>query len=200
MDVHTAIVSANFGEFETPLDDGRITITEKEFPLRDKSMTARLQARIVKTHMWEFVPGCDFYLWIDSSCRLKDKQWFLDKLGDADIAVLKHPHRDTVAQEAEYIQHRLDIDCPYITPRYEFEDIYGQTMTVNPDQKLYASTAFICRNSPKVRAAMKHWWYMISRYHSIDQLSLPWCIRSLKVNVISDNYENCEGMEYVRNK
>lgn len=199
MDVCAAL-SANFGEFENAPEDDRVVITEKEFPLRDKSMTPRLQARIVKTHMWQFLPGLDYYLWVDSSCRLKNKGWFLNKLGDADIAVFKHPHRNTVGEEAKYLQHRLDIECPYITPRYENEDIYGQMQEVNPMQGLYASTAFIFKDSPEVRAAMKHWWYMISRYHSIDQLSLPWCIKNLKVNVISDNYENCDGIEYVRNK
>lgn len=193
------VVSANFGSFEKPIDDGRITITEKDFPLRDKSMTPRLQARIVKTHMWQFAEA-DYYLWIDSSCRLKSKQWFIDQLGDSDIAVMKHPHRNTVVEEAVYVQHRLDIDCPYITPRYENEDITGQMLQVNPNQELYASTAFIFKDSPKVRTAMKLWWYHISRWHSIDQLSFPWCIKDLKVSVIQSNYENCDGMEHVRNK
>lgn len=196
----TAVVSANIGQFEKPIDDGRITITEKEFPLRDKSMTPRLQARIVKTHMWQFVPGYDYYLWIDGSCRLKSKQWFIDQLGDSDIAVMRHPHRETVVEEAEYLQHRLDIECPYITPRYENEDITGQMLQINPNLPLYASTAFIYRDSPKVRAAMRHWYYHIARWHVIDQLSFSWCIKDLKTTVIQENYEDCAGMGYVRNK
>lgn len=204
MDVHpkVAVVSANFGNFDKPIDDGRVTITEREFPLRDKSMTPRLQARIVKTHMWDFVPGYDYYLWVDSSCRLQKDgvQWFLDRLGDADIAVFKHPHRNTVQEEADYLKHRLEIGCPYITPRYENEDIDGQLAAVNPKLPLYASTAFICRESLAVRHALQDWWYYISRYHSIDQLGLPYVIRNLKVNIIPDNYLKCEALEYVRNK
>lgn len=195
-----AVVSANFGDFEKPVDDGRVTITEKEYPARDKSMTPRLQARIVKTHMWEFVPGYNYYLWVDSSCRLRDEGWFVDKLGDADTAVFKHPHRKTVQEEADYLKKRLEIGCPYITPRYQNEDIDGQLAMVDPEAELYASTAFICRNSPKVRAAMRDWWYHISRYHSIDQLSLPHVLRGLNVNVIPDNYLKCEALEYVRGR
>lgn len=207
MDVRTAVVSANFGQFEKPINDGRITITEKEFPLRNKSMTARLQARIVKTHMWQFVPGYDYYLWIDSSCRLKSKQWFIDQLGDADIAVFKHPHRNTVQEEADYLKRRLAKDCPYITPRYENEDIDGQLQAINPGLELFASTAFILHDNMRTRAIMKEWWYHISRYHSIDQLSFTEALkagstvdRGINYNVIRDNYENCEGMEFVRNK
>lgn len=197
-----AIVSANFGAFDKPIDDGRITITEQQYPARSKSMTPRLQARIVKTHMWEFVPGYDYYLWVDSSCRLQKDgvQWFLDKLGDAGIAVFKHPHRNTVQEEADYLKKRLDMGCTYITPRYENEDIDGQLAVVDPDGPLYASTAFICRNTPAVQRAMKEWWYHISRFHSIDQLSLPWVIKGLKVNIIPDNYLKCEALEFVRNK
>ncbi len=209
-----AVVSANLGDFDHPVQHARQTvnydpylITDKEFPRRDKSMTPRLQARIVKTHMWDFAPGYDYYLWVDSSCRLSDEnsvQWFLDKLGDGEIAVFKHPHRDTVQEEADYLRHRLAINCPYITPRYENEDIDGQLAAVDPSAHLYASTAFICKNTPAVRGATKEWFYHISRFHSIDQLSFPHAIHELEyeldVRVIPDNYLKCEALEYVRNK
>lgn len=201
MAVRCAVVSANIAGFDKPINDGRITITEKEFPLRDKSMTPRLQARIVKTHMWQFVPGYDYYLWIDSSCRLKSKRWFLDQLGDADIAVFKHPHRNTVQEEADYLKTRLAKNCPYITPRYENELIDEQLAEVDPRAPLYASTAFIYRDTgDRIQSCMKAWYYYISRYHSVDQLSFSHILDGLLVKVISDNYENCEGMEFVRNK
>lgn len=204
--MRVAVVSANFGNFEKPINDGRITIAEKEFPLRDKSMTPRLQARIVKTHMWQFVPGYDYYLWIDSSCKLTSEnsvKWFLEQLGDNDIAVFKHPRRNTVQEEADFLKRRLELEAEgkkqkYIIPRYENEDIDGQLAEVMPMQNLYASTAFIYKNSREVRVAMKHWWYHISRYHSIDQLSFPWCIKDLKVNIIQENYLKCDYIEAVR--
>lgn len=192
------VISACFGELDTP-DSNIMCITDKRFPLRDKSMTPRLQARIVKTHMWQFA-NPDIFIWVDSSCRIKDKQWFIDKLGNAEMAVFKHPHRKTVQGEADYLKYRLAIGCPYITPRYENEDIDGQLSEVDPTQQLYATTAFICRNTDRVRKALKDWWYHISRYHSIDQLSLPFVLRDheIDVNVIQDNYLKCAGLEYVR--
>lgn len=209
-----AYLSANLGGFDQPVDpvaqelpDGmELTfrrITDNEFPLRSKSMTPRLQARIVKMHTWQFLPGYDYYLWVDSSCTLPrpdSARWFLNQLGDNDIAVFKHPNRNTVQEEADYVKHRLSINCPYVTPRYENELIDEQLAEVDPDQELYASTAFIFRDSPAVREAMKNWWYHTSRYHSIDQLSFPFVLSGLKVKVIPDSYTKCAYLEFTRNR
>ena len=196
-----AVVSANFGDFDKVPEDGRITITEKDFPLRDKSMSPRLQARIVKTHMWQFVPGFEYYLWVDCSMKLKPTavKWFIEQLGDHDIAAFKHPHRKTVQDEANYLKERLAKNCPYITPRYEHEDIDGQLTVVNPEDTLYATTALIYKDSPNVRHCMKQWFYQCARYHSIDQLSfyhtMGWC----DLMTIPDNYLKIpDVMEYVR--
>ena len=45
---------------------------------------------------------------------------------------------------------------------------------------------------------MKEWFYHTSRFHSIDQLSLPYVIKDLKVNVIPDNYMKCKYLEFTR--
>lgn len=205
-----AIISCNLGDFDpTPKHEEQLLagvhyrhITNIDYPPR-ASMTPRLQSRLVKTHLWQFIPGFDIYLWVDSSCRLSHEnsaQWFLGHLGQADMAVFKHPHRDTVQEEADYLKYRLSIKCPYITPRYQGEDIDGQLKEVDPGQELYASTAFIIRNNSKTRHAMKDWWYHISRWHAIDQLSLPFVLfeNNIETNVIPDNYLKCEYLEYVR--
>lgn len=208
-----AVVSANFGNFEKPvkhkpqsIETFNYRITEQNFPLRHNSMTPRLQARIVKTHMWQFVPGHDYYLWIDSSCRLSDKdsvKWFIDKLGDRDIAVFRHPHRKTIQEEADYLKERLKLEADgkkkkYILPRYENELIDEQLAQVDKEAKLYASTAFIFRDSRVTRRAMKRWWYHISRYHSIDQLSFSEIIQSLRLSILAENYLKCDYIEAVR--
>jgi hypothetical protein len=114
------------------------------------------------------------------------------------MAVFKHPNRNTIQEEADYLRHRLAISCPYISPRYTNEDIDGQLAEIDPKAVLYASTSFIYKNSEKTREALKEWWYHISRYHSIDQLSFPWVTRNLKVNVINKPYMKCGFLEYTR--
>jgi hypothetical protein len=126
----------------------------------------------------------------------------MEQLGEwefsKEMAVFKHNKRKTVQQEADYLKHRLTIKCPYVTSRYENKDIDGQLSEVDPTAPLYASTAFIYMNTPSVQQALKEWWYHISRYHSIDQLSLPWITRDLGVNVIKEDYLKCKYLEYIR--
>jgi hypothetical protein len=214
------VMSANLGEFEKDvshevqeLPDGieeirYRTFTDADYLPRKNSMTPRLQARIVKTHMWQFEPGFDYYLWIDSSCSLSREgsvKWFMEQLGAADIAVFKHPHRNTIQEEADYLKERLKLESEgkkrkYILPRYENEDIDGQLKVVDPQQELYASTAFIINNGHYIKSAMEDWWYNISRYHSIDQLSLPHVLTNtgVKIKVIQENYLKCQYIKAVR--
>lgn len=208
--IKVAVITANLGDFEKEVKHCPQTFpvdyfhfTDKNFPPRSKAMTPRLQARIVKMFSWQMVPNYNYYLWVDSSCRLNHPEavkWFLDQCED--IVVFKHPHRNTVQEEADYLKYRLSINCPYITPRYENELIDEQLKEVDPNQTLYASTAFMYRNCPEVQRVLKEWWYHTSRYHSIDQLSLPWVLSqsNLKVSVIPDNYLKTPYLEYVRNK
>lgn len=209
--------SANLGGFEKVVEDvpqnlphgfsmETYRFTDDNFPPRKNSMTPRLQARIPKMFGWQFFPLYDYYLWIDSSCRLSNPdsvEWFLNKLSDHDIAVFKHPDRDVIQQEADYLKERLELEAKgkkkkYILPRYEGEDIDGQLEAVFVSQPLYASTAFIYRNTPEVQQALKEWWYQTSRFHSIDQLSMTYALRVLNVKVIHENYLKCDYIEAVR--
>jgi len=207
--IKVAMVSANMGNFEKnssehipqtfPFD--YFLFTDKNFPPRVKAMTPRLQARIVKMFSWQLAPGYDYYLWVDSSCRLASPdavKWFLDQCED--VVVFKHPNRKTVGDEAKYLKYRLSINCPYITPRYKNELIDEQLKEINPKQPLFATTAFMYRNCPESQAMLKEWWYHTSRYHSIDQLSFPHVLSQsgLKVCVIPDNYLKIPYLKYVR--
>lgn len=214
-----AVITANLGNFDNPVDpvkqelSAKIQLTfhrftDKDFPPRFNSMTSRLQARIVKIFGWQMMPGYDYYIWVDSSCALArpdSASWFLEQCEDVDIAVFKHPHRNTIQEEADYLKHRLSINCPYITPRYKNELIDEQLAEINADksfedQNLFASTAFVYKNNEHIRNLMKEWWYHTSRYHSIDQLSLPYVLAKsgCKFRIIPDNYLKVPYLKYVR--
>jgi len=202
----TLIHTANFGRFDKPQNHANQSAdywcaTEKELPARMKAMTPRLQARIVKTHAWQLKPGYDFYLWVDSSTNLvrtDSLRWFIEQLGDKDMAVFRHNRRKTIQEEADYLKHRLKINCPYITPRYEGEDIDGQMAEVDPSGQLFASTVFIYRPTTEVKEALKAWWVAIARFHSIDQLSLTEAIKGVSQNVIDEDYLKCKYLEHNR--
>lgn len=210
-----AVITANLGRFDPQIEYVPQNMpyhfyryTDENFPPRFNSMTPRLQARIAKMFAWQMMPNYDFYLWVDASCILSDKnsiKWFIEKCKDVDMAVFKHPERNTIAEEANFLRERLKRNDPYIISRYKNEFIDGQMAEINSnksfsDQNLFASTAFIYKNTPRIRNVMFHWWYHTSRYHSIDQLSLPYVLftEPCKVRIIPDNYLKIPYLKHVR--
>lgn len=202
-----AILTANFGNFDTPVNpvsqalSQEIDIefhrfTDEDFP-PITGLTSRLQYRIPKLFGWEMFPGADIYLWHDSSMSLQHEdsvKWFLEQLGDKDMAVFKHPWRKTAKEETDHIEEYLNKGNAYISSRYknglhkeQYREISKDISYV--DDKLYTSTAFIYRNTRKVQDAMKLWWYYQSRYFTCDQIVLPYVIHKagLDINVIQEN-------------
>lgn len=209
------VLTANLGKFENVKENVEQSIehdffrfTDENFPPRFNSLTPRLQARIPKMFGWQMCPGYDIYLWVDSSCILSHPdsiKWFLEHLKGKEVAVFKHPNRDSIQSEADYLKHRLKIKCPYITPRYENELIDEQLKEIKAnvdfyDNHLFASTALIYRPTERVKKMMKDWWYHTSRYHSIDQLSLPYVLfdNEIDFNIIPDKYSSNPYLKYVR--
>jgi hypothetical protein len=210
-----AVITANLGNFDPVVDYVEQShpydfyrFTDENFPPRHKAMTPRLQARIVKMFGWQMVPPHDYYLWVDASCILADKgavKWFLDRAKGVDMAVFKHPERDTIRQEADFLKARLKRGDPYIVSRYENELIDEQLAVIRTDkgfadQNLFASTALVYKNNAKVRNVMFHWWHHTSRYHIIDQLSLPYVLykQNCTVRIIADDYLHIPYLKHVR--
>jgi hypothetical protein len=196
MNGKVAVITANLGKFDRTVPYVKQSVgydfymfTDENFLPRNCSMTPRLQARIVKTFGWQMAPGYDIYIWVDSSYSLQHQdsvKWFVEQCEGVDLAVLKHPMRNTIREEADYLEKRLTQEKakkkdPYVIKRYENELINDQLIEIERekdfvDNHLFASTAFVYQNNERVRGMMKDWWYHISRYHSIDQLSLPYVI------------------------
>lgn len=212
-----AVISTAMGGFDKKQNHVKQSVpadyvhfNDENFPLRVNSMGPRLQARIPKMFAWQMVPDYDYYLWVDSSCRLSHEdsiKWFREQLGDKDIVVFKHPHRSTVQEEADYLRERLALEASgkkqkYILPRYEFERLDDQMAVVEPNDPLFATTALMYKNDTPTRDLMAIWWLHTSLYHTNEQLSLATALRHSGAthNVIPDNYLNIKYLEYVRNK
>lgn len=196
-----AVLTANFGNFDKPLAYAYQTLDydfyefhDKNFPPRDKAMTPRLQARLVKCFGWQMIPEYDYYIWIDRSYSLlhsKSIEYLIENCKGYDVLVFHHPRRYTIQEEADYLKHRLRKGCEYITARYQNELIDEQLFEIFSDKgfidnQLYQSSTFVYRNSSQVKAMLKEWWYHISRYHTVDQLAFPYVLWKFgcKVHVI----------------
>jgi hypothetical protein len=210
------ILSANLGNFEPKVDWVKQVVpgievavkifTDETFPPR-VTMSPRLQSRIVKMFGWEMVPGFDFYFWVDSSRALLREDaaaWFFNQAEGVDLVLFRHPHRRTIKEEAEFVRSRLtEGRREYIRVRYTGELIDEQLAAIPPeykDDRLYASTAFLYRNTAPVRAFLIDWWLHTSRYHAIDQLALPYLVwkHGLAVKELDEDVYNCDYIPVVR--
>lgn len=209
-----AVLQANLGKFDTPSKPVGQTIpfkfhcfTDEDFP-PIAGLTPRLQYRIPKTHGFEMFPGYDKYLWMDGTFNLARKdslEWFEEMLGEGDIVFFKHPARSTMREETDHIETYLQRKAgtkrgqSYLLTRYEnglHKEQLAKCFAEKPayqDTALYASTAFMYRNTPKVQAFLKDWWYEGSRYFTVDQIVLPYlCFKhKLKVSVINEDQYKC---------
>lgn len=196
--MNIAVLSANLGNFDQPLEHMPQsveafyhTFTDEDFP-PITGFNGRTQYRIPKTHGWQMVPGYKHYLWLDGSITMQSPdslKWYLEQLGEADIAFFAHPSRTTIEQEVEHIEAHLAADKPYITSRYKgglhrqfLDKIQAEGY---PDDSLYASTAFIYHDTEKVRAALADWWYAGTRYLTCDQVQLPYILKLHRLNVVT---------------
>lgn len=212
---NTIVLTANLGGFDKQIKNVKQTMdhdffrfTDENFPPRHGSMTPRLQARIPKTSGWQMKPGYEYYVWVDASCILAREdslEWLINKCEDSDFVVFKHPNRNSIKEEADYLKERLAKNCPYITPRYENELIDEQVDIIAKDTRyvddhLFASTVMVYRNTEKAHTALFDWFYHIARYHVIDQLSLPYVLwrSDCNVNVIQESYLKTPYLKYVR--
>ena len=211
-----ALLTSNLGNFDKDQNNEEQTLTydyfcftDKNFPPRSCSMTPRLQARIPKMSGLQMVPNYDIYVWLDSSCRLSKKdslETLIKKCNDEDLLVFKHPNRNSILEEANYLKKRLDNNCPYITPRYKNERVDDQLDIIKKegyvDKNLFATTCIVYKNNKRVDNMMKEWWYHTSMYHSIDQLSFPYVIwkHNCSYSLEQEPYTKVDYLEFIRNK
>jgi len=211
------LITANMGNFDRveepikqsiPVDFYRFT--DDNFPPRYCAMTPRLQARLVKLFGWQMIPNYDYYIWVDSSLTITNPdavKWLLKQCSGVDMAFFKHPDRDTIQEEYDFIKKKIEEGNYYLCPRYTNELLDEQLAEIKADKGftdnlLIASGVFIYKNNPKVHNLMKEWWYHTSRYHIVDQLGLPYAIykSECKVNIIKEHYMKNPYLKYIGHK
>lgn len=210
-----AILSANLNSFDKivePVDQilpkgidqiDYHCFTDSDFaPIT--GLTPRFQYRIPKFMGWQ-MQEADYYIWLDGSMSFTREdcaEWFMEQLGNADFAVFKHPWRNSIKEEADHIEEHLQQGKPYITKRYmnglhkeQLKDIHLDDDY--KDNHLYASTAFIYKDSEEVRDALRLCFLHQARYYTCDQLAFTYALKDLAVNMIKDNPFKCKYLEHV---
>ena len=219
--ISIAVVTANCGAFDKIILDApqvlpeffkmdRIIFDDSNFPPRVNSMTPRLQARIPKCFAWQMAPGYDYYIWIDASLAMTSANfvsWLLEQLTFTDAAFLVHPERKTINEEYLFIKEKIKSGNLYLKSRYENEFDDEQMEFINSDKsykddKLFASSLFIYRNNKTTQDMLKDWWVHISRFHTVDQLALPYVLQKsgCTFKSITEPLYKSKYFAYVRNK
>lgn len=141
----------------------------------DGRFSNRRNAKIYKVMPQLFLPGYDFYFWVDVSHDVvanpfKVCEEYLS--GDNDIALFKHNQRNCIYDEAKLLKelnydHHDNID----------RQISHYTSRGYPTQNgLYELPVSIRKNTHRVNLLNIKWWEHICRFSSRDQLSMPFCL------------------------
>jgi hypothetical protein len=129
----------------------------------------RRNSRVPKLLTHQYVPDCDYSLWIDGSLRLlmSAPQLVQRFLGDADMALFPHPVRECIFDEAEVCAHaRLD-DPGVIAAQAGKYRACGF-----PAKSGLNECGFILRrHSVQVERFNNAWWSEYCRHSCRDQLS-----------------------------
>jgi len=146
--------------------------------------TGRRNAKYPKVLGSYILPGYDFYIWQDSymETRIPPKIIIENFLCEnADIALFKHPDRDCVYDEMNFVK-QINYDNHSVID--ECINFY-RTRGYPEKNGMFELSAFVYRNNEKVRLFMLSWWEMIAKFSSRDQCTFPYLMwkYNLKYNL-----------------
>lgn len=144
----------------------------------DPALVAPMLAhKFWKTHPARALPGVDVSIWIDASITLHEDfvDYALDALGEDDWALIRHPWRSCIYDEAFYSA---------TLPRYASlaDDLHTQAAWYrelgHPARwGLAATGVLVRRHTPEVIELCEHWWQECLNWSHQDQVSLPVLLR-----------------------
>lgn len=144
-----------------------------------------LNAKIFKVFPYDFI-DTDYSIWVDGNIfpLVEDKR-IVELLGDADMALWKHPTRTTVEEELGAIKHYY----PEMSLYAENYWLRLQKEGFKDDLGLYECNVLIRRHNEPIKQFMALWWEQITRWCSRDQMSFPYCLSKvpIKLKVIEED-------------
>lgn len=189
-----AVISASIGDFDTPklfpeqdIECDYYYFTETPTPFH--SSDSRLKAKYFKMLAHEIMPH-DILVWVDGNVQIKTSSFireFINEMGNADVCLAKHPFRDSVYNEADFIASEIDKGNKYFLQRYSKESILQEVGSMRKDIKgLYWCGLFARRNNTKVNAAFCDWFLENVLWTNFDQNNFVKIVykHNLKINTI----------------
>lgn len=158
--------------------------TDQNTPSRHNTMTPRLKAKIPKMLEWRSV-NADWYVWMDSSVRIKDSikdlpAMILDCAGNNKLCLFRHTAGHTIKEEAERVLMSIKNNHQYLIKRYSGEPILEQLIHYygDPDfqdNQLFATTFFAYHRT--VIDLMQEWFQHNIQWSTQCQISFPYVLQ-----------------------
>ena len=185
-------VSAHFGgpvpwDFHVTSDTVEVSTayyTDSNTPSRHLAMHPRLKSKIPKMMEWRNIDS-DWYVWIDSSLKLKNN--FLDLpaqilkvAGDNPLVLFRHTAGTSIREEAQRVLISMKNNHGYLIKRYTGEPIQEQVIYYygDPnfrDNQLFATGFFAYHRSA---APMLQEWFNHTIMWSLQcQISFPYVLQ-----------------------
>ena len=192
--MHIHFISASFNrnkskQFSIKSSNHKITIStydDHNYPSRRLAMHPRLKGKIPKMLEWKFVDA-DWYVWLDDSFSVLTDSLAEDILkvaGKNKLILFKHPNRNSIKEEYEFMQKKLNKKNLYLFSRYAGEPIKKQVEhylndSSFRDNKLFSMGFFAYHKSMK--PLMLDWFLENITWSVQDQISFPYVLQKHKV-------------------
>lgn len=198
-----AVVTCNTGGIDTIKDIpeqsvayDRFYYTNQNMPFPLSVLNNRIKSKYIKTQMHR-IPELSKYdklIWVDGSIQVKSR-YFVEFYIQAPFVIGKHPDRDCIFKEADFIENEIKNGNAYLSSRYNGIDLvlaalhYG-TLGYEKNSGLWASGVFGMNNTWSYHDFCDRWWNEIIKWDGIDQISLGYLLSRKSVYYYDFEYNN----------
>jgi len=145
----------------------------------DPIYSNRRNAKVYKVLPFAFLPEYDYYFWVDSTHILEANPAEVIEayLKDSDVAVFKHPERDCIYIEGNFVK-QIGFDYSNLL---EDQLSFYKDIDYPKHNGLYELPARVQRNTELTQKMGWMWWEQICMFSSRDQISFPFVCHQLGI-------------------
>ena len=187
-----AVIQANIGDFDNVLPIPAQSVpydyflfTEDNLPVPLATFHPRQQSTYLKHQAHRYLPGYDYYIWIDGRIEVISEDFVNDISSQTkQITVTKHPVRQYIYDEYECIFKLMVNGNQYLSSRYELKALKAERLKIKGDLPLYACGCFCWKADDYMKLFMNDWYRRTMEYSGFDQcwFSQVAFERGIKVN------------------
>ncbi len=154
-----------------------------------------------------YFPDSGILIWMDANIKLRISESEAVKryLGDADLAVFKHPARDCLYEEIKILRtdRRFRSD-PWLMRLLEEQEKHYRSLGFPEKAGLWETNLILRRNIPRVNELFESWWAELCRWQFRDQVSFSHVLKNHPgvrfKEIIGEDIRTNPRFEYTQDK